>query len=427
MNRFSKKIFFINGCRTPFQASGTGFKNLDCYELGSKALNGLICKFNHDIKNNLDYLVMGNVIQDSKTSNIARESMLVSGFNKNIPSYTVTMACISSNKSITDGVNLINANQASSVIAGGAETMTDLPIKLSKKLRLTLFESRKWKTLASKLSGLSKLKLKDFGLETPSITEFSTNETMGYSADKLAEVWNVSREEQDEFALRSHKSASSALKNNLLTDVINTSTEKSLILEDNIIKHNTNTDKLIKLKPVFRKDIGTITAGNASSLTDGASACLLANEEYVKKFNLIPKVEIIDYIYTGCDPKNELLLGPAYSVSKLLEKNNLKINDFDVFEIHEAFAGQVLANLNALNSDKFKDENNLKEKIGLIPIDKLNNWGGSLSLGHPFAATGVRLLNHMSNRLILENGELGLIASCAAGGLGHAMIVKRCT
>ena len=426
MKRFSQKIFFIDGVRTPFQASGTGYKNLDCYQLGSKALNGLITKFNHDIKNNVDYVIMGNVIQDSKTSNIARESMLISNFDYKIPSYSVTMACISSNKSITEAVNLINANQASSVVAGGSETMSDLPIKLSKKLRLKLFESRKWKSINSTLKGLSSLKIKDFSLETPSITEFSTKETMGLSADKLSELWGVSRKEQDEFAYRSHKNASHASKNNLLDDVLITINDSNDIVdEDNIIKHDTSIVKLKKLNPAFRKNNGTITPGNASSLTDGASACLISNEEYIKKYNLKPKSEIIDYIYTGTNPKNELLLGPAYSIAKILERNNLTLNDFDIFEIHEAFAGQVLANLNALNSDKFKEDNQLKEKIGLIPIEKLNNWGGSLSLGHPFAATGVRLLNHSSNRLIKEDGELSLIASCAAGGLGHAMIVKR--
>lgn len=421
MNKFNR-VFFIDGVRTPFQMSGTGYKNMDCYQLASATLNSLADKY-QNIREDVGGVIFGNVIQDSKTSNISRESMLVSKFNKNIPASTVTMACISSNKAITDGYNSIALGQVDSIVAGGVETMSDLPIKISKPLRKKLFESRKWKTNMDRFKGITSIKIKDIGIEVPSITEFSTNETMGFSADKLAKKWNVSREDQDEFAVRSHLLASMAEKENLLTDVIKINVPE-VISNDNIIKHNSNTEKLATLKPVFNKKNGTITAGNASSLTDGASSCLIANEEYSLKHNLQPKTEIIDYIYYGSDPKEELLLGPAYATSLLLEKNKLKISDIDVVEFHEAFAGQVLANLNAMDSDKFASNLNLKTKVGLIPFEKINNWGGSLSLGHPFGATGVRLLSMASNRLKDNNGEYGLITACAAGGLGHAMLIK---
>ena len=419
-----KKVFFIDGARTPFQLSGTGYKNVDAYNLATFSLNNLNKKLSFNVKNYTDNIIFGNVIQDSKTTNIARESMLVGNFKNTIPSNTVTMACISSNKAITDGINNIITNQSSSVIAGGVETMSDLPIKLSKPIRKLMFESRKWKTNIEKLKGISSLKLKDIGIEVPSITEFSTNETMGYSADKLSQRWNVSRKEQDEFALRSHQLASKAEKEGNLNDVVSINTP-DFIEKDNIIKHNTNIKKLESLKPAFIKKFGTITAGNASSLTDGASSCLLADENYIEKHNLKPKSQIIDYIYYGTNPKNELLLGPAYATSLLLNKNNLTLNDIDVFEIHEAFAGQVLANLNALNSQNFANDLNIN-KLGLLQMDKINCWGGSLSLGHPFGATGVRLLTMASNRLIKEKGDLALITACAAGGLGHAMIIKNC-
>ena len=423
MKNFTK-VFFIDGVRTPFQLSGTGYKNTEAYNLAAYSLNSLNKKMNFNIKKNVDNIIFGNVIQDSKTTNIARESMLVTNFENRIPSNTVTMACISSNKAITDGFNDILTGKSASVIAGGVETMSDLPIKLSKPIRKLMFESRKWKTNIEKLKGISTLKLKDIGVEIPSITEFSTNETMGYSADKLSQKWNVSRQEQDNFALRSHQLASKAGKEGNLTDVIPINVP-SLVEKDNIIKHSTNITKLESLKPAFIKKFGTITAGNSSSLTDGASCCLLSNEKYLEKHNIKPKSQIIDYVYYGTNPKNELLLGPAYATSLLLNKNNLTLNDIDVFEIHEAFAGQVLANLNALDSQNFADNLNTN-KLGLIPIDKINCWGGSLSLGHPFGATGVRLLTMASNRLIKEKGELALITACAAGGLGHAMIIKNC-
>jgi acetyl-CoA acetyltransferase family protein len=333
------------------------------------------------------------------------------------------MACISSNKAISDGFNNIALDKSSAIVAGGVETMSDLPIKLSKALRLKLFESRKWKSIKDTINGVSSLNLKDIGIETPSITEFSTNETMGYSADKLSQYWGVSRQEQDEFAVRSHLLASKAQSNGLLSDVKEINVPEN-IKYDNIIKHDSSLEKLSKLKPAFIKNFGSITAGNASSLTDGASACLITNKDYIDKYNLCAKSEIIDYIYYGSDPKNELLLGPAYATSLLLEKNNLKISDIDVIEFHEAFAGQVLANLNAMDSNSFKNQLNLKEKVGMIPLEKINTWGGSLSLGHPFAATGVRLLTMASNRLIKQNGDYGLITACAAGGLGHAMLIK---
>ncbi len=421
MNNLNR-VFFINGVRTPFQMSGTGYKNLDCYQLASYTLNSLVNEL-PSIKNDLNGVTFGNVIQDSKTSNIAREAMLIANMSEKIPANTVTMACISSNKAITDGFNNIALNKSSAIVAGGVETMSDLPIKLSKPLRLKLFESRRWKSTKDTINGISSLKIKDLGIETPSITEFSTNETMGYSADKLSQNWGVTRREQDEFAVRSHKLASEAQSKGFLSDV------KEIIVPenvkfDNVIKHESSIEKLEKLKPAFIKDFGTITPGNASSLTDGASACLITNQNYIDKYNIIPKSEIIDYIYYGSDPKNELLLGPAYATSLLLEKNNLKISDIDVVEFHEAFAGQVLANLNAMDSEKFKTDLNIKEKVGMIPIEKINTWGGSLSLGHPFAATGVRLLSMASNRLIKQKGEYALITACAAGGLGHAMLIK---
>lgn len=422
MNKLNR-VFFVDGVRTPFQVSGTGYKNLDCYNLASYSLNSLVNKFPF-IKDNVDEVIFGNVIQDSKTSNVARESMLISNFSNKIPSNTVTMACISSNKAISNSFNQIALNKADSIVAGGVETMSDLPIKLSKHLRMKLFESRKWKSSKDKLKGLSSINLKQVGIEVPSITEFSTNETMGYSADKLSNKWGVSREDQDTFAVRSHQLAGLAEKKNLLNDVVPVNVP-NLVDKDNVIKHNSDVGKLSSLKPVFIKNFGTITAGNASSLTDGASACLLANEDYLNQHQLKAKSEIIDYIYYGSDPKNELLLGPAYATSLLLEKNNLKVSDIDVFEIHEAFAGQVLANLNALNSEVFAKDLNLKTKVGEIPLEKINTWGGSLSLGHPFGATGVRLLTMASNRLNFENGEYGLITACAAGGLGHAMLIKR--
>ncbi|MGB1247529.1 MAG: acetyl-CoA C-acyltransferase, partial [Chitinophagales bacterium] len=185
-------------------------------------------------------------------------------------------------------------------------------------------------------------------------------------------------------------------------------------------------EKVAKLRPAFDKKFGTLTAANSSFLTDGAAVSLLMTEEKAKELGYTPKAEIVDYVFTGQDLMDELLLGPAYAIAKILKKNNLTLDDIDVFEIHEAFAGQVLANLNALESDEFAKENLGRDKaVGAIDKSKLNNWGGSLSIGHPFGATGSRLVTTASNRLQAENGKYALLAACAAGAHGHAMLLKR--
>jgi len=250
---------------------------------------------------------------------------------------------------------------------------------------------------------------------------------MGHSGDRLAAAFNVSRREQDEFAIRSHMLADDATNKGYLTDVepVFLSKKPEPVTRDGGIRVGT-IEQLSKLKPAFIKPHGTVTAANSSYLTDGASACLIMTEEKAKELGLKPKAYIRNHVYVAQDPKDQLLLGPAYSVPKVLSKAGLSINDIDVFEIHEAFAGQVLSNLKALDSDHFaKTYLNLSNKVGELPINKINKWGGSLSIGHPFGATGVRLITTAANRLHMDNGKYALITACAAGGHGHGMIIER--
>jgi acetyl-CoA acyltransferase len=250
---------------------------------------------------------------------------------------------------------------------------------------------------------------------------------MGQSADRLAAAFGVSRQEQDEYALRSHTLARDAFQNGLLSDIEPIFVPKtgSFVSQDNGVRVGTMA-KLSTLKPAFIKPHGTITAANASYLTDGASACLLMTESKAKELGYTPLAYLRSYVYVAQDPKEQLLLGPAYATQKVLSRNNLTLGDVDVFEFHEAFAGQILANLNALNSDVFAQKNmGINSKVGALDMSKFNTWGGSLSLGHPFGATGVRLVTTAAHRLKHEDGKLALVAACAAGGLGHAMIVER--
>jgi len=290
-----------------------------------------------------------------------------------------------------------------------------------------MLSANKAKTLGQKLSLLTRIRPDYFIPELPGIAEFSTGEIMGHSADRLAAAFQVGRREQDEFALRSHTLAAQAAEKGLLRDIVPVRVPgaKGAITKDNGIRI-TPMAKLSSLRAAFVKPYGTVTAGNASFLTDGASAALLSTPEKAKELGLIPKAYLRDYLFVSQDPKDELLLGPAYVIPKLLEKAGLTAKDIGVWEIHEAFAGQVLANLKALDSDYFaKNHMGRSAKFGEIPIDKLNNWGGSLSIGHPFGATGVRLIAHCANRLIHENQQYAVIAACAAGGQGVGMIVER--
>jgi len=420
-------IVFVEGVRTPFMPSGKEYKSLMPHDLQRAALLGLAQRTNIP-KDKIGHIIIGTVIQEVKTSNIAREAALSAGFPKSVPCHTVTMACISSNQAITTCIGLLASGNCDIAIAGGVEFMSDVPIRYNRKVRETMLSLNKAKSIGQKLGLVGKfISSNPLMPELPAVAEFSSNETMGHSADRLAAAFGISRREQDEFAIRSHTLAAKAIDAGLLTDVVPTFVPglKDAVTKDGGVRPST-IQELAKLKPAFVKPHGTITAANASFLTDGASACLLMTEEKAKEMGYKPKAYLREFVYVAQDPKDQLLLGPAYGTPKVLDKAGLQLSDIDVFEYHEAFAGQVLANLKAMDSDYFSQKHmGRKSKVGVVPMEKLNTWGGSVSLGHPFGATGVRLVSHAANRLIKEGGQYALLAACAAGGHGHAMIVER--
>lgn len=284
----------------------------------------------------------------------------------------------------------------------------------------------KVKTFGGYLSLLKGVGLKDLSLELPAIAEFSTGEIMGQSADRLASAFGVTREEQDQFALLSHTNAQAAQDNGTLAkDIVPVLTKDGFVDKDNGIKV-ASLEKLASLKPAFIKPHGTVTAASSSFLTDGASACLITTEQKALDLGLKPKAYLRNYKFVAQDPKDQLLLGPAYAVGQVLERAGLTLNDMGVLEFHEAFAGQILGCIKAMGSEKFaKDMMNGRSKIGDVDMTKLNTEGGSLSLGHPFGATGVRLAFTTANRLIREDKQFGILAACAAGGQGVAQILER--
>ena len=421
-------VVLIDGCRTPFLKANSHFANMTSYDLARLALKGLACKTRLD-PDLVDRVILGTVISNFTTSNVAREALLGSGLSVKTPAFTVTQACISANVAISSGAELIEAGRARAVVAGGTESMSDIPIRYRKKFRQKLIASQKYKKPWDYLGFLKGLRPKDLLPEIPSITEFSTGRTMGQDCDRLAARIGVTRREQDAFAARSHQAAAHATRDGLLDPEITPvriPPSFEHIHEDNGIRGDSTPESLARLRPAFVKPFGTITAGNASFLTDGAAAVLIMNAAVAQAQGYQPKAWIRYDGFSAQDPGEELLLGPAYAVADLLNKSGMTLEDIDVFELHEAFAGQVLANLKCLASDDFARANlNRERAVGEIPMEKLNVHGGSLSLGHPFGATGARLATTAANRLIREKGRYALVAACAAGAMGHAMILER--
>ncbi|MCH2450593.1 MAG: acetyl-CoA C-acyltransferase [Gracilimonas sp.] len=424
----SPAAVLVDGCRIPFQRSSTNYNDLMAYGLGRMAIEGLLAR-NPVNPADIDRVIMGTVIQEVKTSNVARESALGAGIPNSVPAFTTTMACISSNQAIASAVDMIRSGQAKIILAGGTETMSDIPVRFKKKFRQKILEARKYKSPLDFLKFFKGLGFKDFLPELPAIAEFSTGEVMGQSADRMAARFGISREDQDEYAMRSHHLAAKATNEGLLDEELipaKLPPKFDVVKHDNGFREDTSMEKLSKLRPAFIKPHGTVTAGNSSFLTDGASASFIMEEQMALKLGLKPKAYIREYNFVSQDPGEELLLGPAYAIPKVLDAMDLSLNDMDVIELHEAFAGQVLSVLAALDSDTFARKSLGKDKkIGEIPMDKLNTLGGSLSLGHPFGATGVRLVTTAANRLIREDGRYALVSACAAGGQGHAVVLER--
>ena len=425
------RVAVIDGCRTPFLRSGTEFRDLMGWQIGKFAVKGLLARTNFSY-DEIDQVIMGCVVSDIATTNIAREIGLGAGLPPSIPAYTCTVACISANQAITNGACAIIAGSCDVVVAGGVETFSDSDIKITKKYRqflldLTMF--KRPKTFMGKLRLLKGMNPIDFiSIERPSISEYSTGLIMGANAERLAQRLDITRQRQDEYAVMSHQRAVKAWDNNALNDeIIPVALEgkNTPVVMDNGPRKDAAISKLSKLNPAFDKNHGSVTAANSSFLTDGAAAVLLMKEDKAKKLGLEPLGFLKNFAYTAQDPVEELLLGPAFSISKLLSKAKLELTDIGVLEIHEAFAAQMLANIDCLESDKFaKNRLGLDSAVGKIDMDKLNRHGGSLSLGHPFGATGARLLTTCLRRMKKENQRYGIVSGCAAGAVGNAMLLE---
>lgn len=429
MNGNGRRVAIVEGCRTPFAKSGTAFRDLSAVELGKVAVRELIARSDLDPAE-IDHVIYGTVVQSVQEPNIAREVTLGAGIPPSVPSFTVGRACASSNQAITSGAEHILVGNADVVVAGGAESLTDVPILFSTEMRNALVRASKARSLPERIQAFRAIRPKHLAPITPAIAEPTTGLTMGESAEKMAQENGISREAQDRWALRSHQLAAAATADGRLTaeiaPVYVPPKYDEVVTSDNGIRADTSLEKLSTLKPVFDRKYGTVTAGNASPLTDGASAVLLMSEEKAKALGYEPLGYIRSYAYASLDPGDQLLQGPVYAAPVALDRAGISMKDVDLLEIHEAFAAQVLSNMQWWDSDEIARERLGRDKaIGLPPEDRINVMGGSIAIGHPFGATGGRVTVTLLNELKRRGGQFGMISVCAAGALGFVMIVER--
>ena len=428
-SRPGRRVAIVAGLRTPFVKSNTGFKDFSALELGRQVVSELVQRAEIP-PGAIDQIVFGTVIPSVQLPNIAREVGLASGLPKNIDAYSVVRACATSLQAMTSAADAIALGEIDLAIAGGAEAMSDVPIMYSRPVAQAVVAASRGRTLMEKLQAFTDVSAKDLLPVPPAIAEYSTGLSMGESAEKMAKENGISREEQDKWAHRSHFLAAQAWEAGKFgKEVMRVLTGKNfdqVVAEDNIVRKDSKLEGYARLKPVFDRKYGSITAGNSSPLTDGAAALVVCAEERAKELGLKPLGFLKSYAYAAVDPNWQLLQAPAFTAPKALKRAGMTLKDIDLVEIHEAFAAQVLSNLQAWASKKFADEHlGGAQPIGEIPEEKINPRGGSIALGHPFAATGARMV-HQALRELEEKGKnTALISVCAAGGLGAAVILER--
>ena len=422
------KTAVVAGCRTPFAKSGTVLRDLNAIELGKIAVRETLARAEVPGEA-VDQLVFGTVVHDPQAPNIAREVGLAV-LPREVPASTVSRACASANQAIADGTNLIELGQAEVVLAGGAESLSHIPITVSERFAGILMDTAKARSMGQRLRTLARTRPRDLIPVQPRIAEPTTGETMGEAAERMAKENGIPREDQDAWALRSHQRAHRGLEDGRLAreiaPVYPPPDYEDVVERDNGVRADTSADALAGLRPVFDRKRGSVTAGNASPLTDGAAAVLLMSQDALERHGAEPLAWIRSYAITALDPGGQLLQGPAYAAPLALERAGIQMADIDLMEMHEAFAAQVLSNLQALGSDRFaREELGRSSAVGHPDPDRINVMGGSIALGHPFGATGARLTTTLAHELRRVDGQFGLLTVCAAGGMGFAMVLER--
>ena len=425
--RNGRRVAVIGGCRTPFAKAGTVFRDLSAVDLAKAAGRELLARTDVD-PGIVDQVIFGQVVPSVLAPNVAREVSLLPQFPRTIPSHSLNRACASASQAIAEGHAQIALGYADVVIAGGTESLSDIPILHSRRFAALLVEASKAKSLGARLGVLARVRLRDLVPVTPAIAEPSTGLTMGQSAEKMAKENGISREAQDRFALRSHQlAAAGAADGRLAAEIAPVFVPPAFepVGADNGVRPGSTLDQMAKLKPAFDRRYGTVTAANASPLTDGAAAVLLMSDEAARAHGHVPLAHIRSYAVAAVDPAEQLLMGPAYAVPKALERAGITWKELGVVEMHEAFAAQVLSNAQAFESRRWAAEHlGRSEAVGEVNWDVTNVMGGSIAIGHPFGATGARLTMTLVNEMRRRGAEFGLISICAQGGMGFAMVLE---
>jgi len=407
-----RRVAIIAGCRTPFCKAGTELKDARAVDLARYATRELLERTNLDGPD-VDEIVFGQVVPSALVPNVAREVSLLPQFPKEIPAYSLNRACASSGQAVSAAHDQIALGHADVVIAGGVESLSDIPILASRRLADILVEAGKAKSLGARVGAFSKIRPRDLVPVTPAIGEPSTGETMGQSAEKMAKENHITREAQDRWALRSHELAARGTDEGRLAAEI-VPWLAPIVTQDNGIRRDTSLAQMAKLKPVFDRRYGSVTAANSSPLTDGASAVLLMGEDAARSLGYEPLAFIRSYAVAAVDPGWQLLQAPVWAVPKALERAGIQWKDLGLIEIHEAFAAQVLSNLQGFAAKGWE----IDEEI-------INVMGGSIAVGHPFGATGGRIVTTLAHEMKRRDAPFGLVSICAQGGMAFAMVLER--
>ncbi len=418
----------VAGLRTPFAKAGTVLRDATAAELARHCTRELLYRTELDGRE-VDEVIYGQVVPSPLVPNVAREVSLLPQFPRTIPAYTLNRACASGAQAVTNAADQIAAGHADVIMAGGVEVLSDIPILHSRNFSRSLVALSRARTLGERLGVISRVRFRDLKPVSPAIAEPSTGESMGESAEKMAKENGISREAQDEVALRSHqRAAAGAVDGRLAAEIapwLGGRGMDEVTAADNLVRSDTSLEALAKLKPVFDRKYGTVTAGNSSPLTDGAATVLLMREEKARSLGYQPLTTIRSYAVAAVDPGWQLLMGPAYAVPLALKRAGITLAEIGLIEIHEAFASQVLSNVQAWESESWASRLGLPAPVGEIDWSITNVMGGSIALGHPFAATGARIVTTLSREMARRDVQFGLISICAQGGMGFAMVLER--
>ena len=427
--RAKRRAVIIGGMRTPFVKAFKEFTRLDAIDLGVVAVAGLLDKLDFP-RNEIDAMVWSGVILPSASPNVGREIALDLRLPATVEAHTVSQACVSSLRAIHQGVLAIEHGDADVVIAGGGDSTSNAEIQLPQKLvhAIAPLALGGKATPADYLAVLAQLwPITDMLPRPPKIAERTTGKTMGESCEEMARRGEISREAQDEFAARSHHRAAAAIESGRLgREIVPVDAPGGQRVHvDTMVRADTSVEKLARLRPVFARE-GTLTAGNSSPLTDGAAAVLLMDEAKAKALGYTPLAAFRSWKYIGVDPRDQLLIGPALAMPIALDRAGMKLADIDLIDMHEAFAAQVLTVVKALQSDAFARQRLGRDgAVGEIDPDRLNVHGGSVSIGHPFGATGARMVTTVVNELHDTDKQTALLGACAAGGMGAGAVIER--